>query len=314
VKPNTGNTWDKQSPYDRFNDFIAPNADRKGILLKQIEALKLNSAAINVAGNDHIFIFPPGQRSLRGSGGAFPFKGEAPYLLCAHYDRVAGSPGANDNSIAVFHLLKAAIILSQRGIHSASSGSAYRWIVVFTDKEEIGAGEHFEDQGSYSLAEKLKSWGLEKARVFNFDVCGCGGVLLFSTTTDLLLQDINKPNIQKVRGDISLVRNHALETANLLRLDRAILAPTPFSDDAGFLRAGMAAQTITTLPENEATQYEAFLRSRSDFARLLVSGQFTEKHRLPETWRSLNSNMDTPSRLTPEFFEQMVRFIVGICR
>jgi hypothetical protein len=313
VKTNTP-SWDKQIPYDRFNDFIAPNADRRAILLKQIDTLKLNAAAINIEGNEHIFIFPPGQRSHLQSGGSFPFKGEAPYLLSAHYDRVAGSPGANDNSIAVFHLLSAALALSQRGIHSASSGSAYRWIIVFTDKEEIGAGEHFENQGSYSMAEKLKSWGLEKARIFNFDVCGCGNVLLFSTTTDLILQESDKPNIQKVRSEISFLRNHALETANLLRLDRVILAPTPFSDDAGFLRAGLAAQTITTLPEEEASAFEAFLRGRSDFARLLISGKFTEKHRLPETWRSLNCNLDVPSRLTPQHFDQIVKFIVGICR
>jgi hypothetical protein len=30
------------------------------------------------------------------------------------------------------------------------------------------------------------------------------------------------------------------------------LPPTPFSDDAGFLRAGLAAQTITVLPAKEA--------------------------------------------------------------
>ena len=306
------NEWAKASPYDRYFDFISPNADRYAILLGHINALKLNSASIDVAGNRHIFIFPPGQKSLRQSGGIFPFNKLSPFLFCAHYDRVPGSPGANDNSIAVFHLLNTALILAKRGID--------KWIMVFTDKEELQAGESLENQGSFSMGEKLKSWGLEKAKIFNFDACGSGGVFIFSTTTDLILKTSNlekiRPNIRKVSKNIASLRDHALETAQFLRLDRVLLAPTPFSDDVGFLRAGLAAQTVTMLPVNEADQYEALLRSRPDFGNLIISGEIkkpSEYRGLPETWRSLNNAQDTPSRLTPQYFQTVVNFMVELC-
>ncbi|MDR0487366.1 MAG: M28 family peptidase [Treponema sp.] len=307
MKPVQESGWSRQSPYDRFSDFIAPDADRYQVLLECIETLKLNSVVISVAGNRHFFIFPPGQKSPRSSG-AFPFRGMSPFMLAAHYDRVDGSPGANDNSIAVFHLLRAASILSGQGTDA--------WIIVFTDKEELKSGESFEAQGSFTLAEKLRKWGLQKVRIYNFDVCGCGNTFLFSTTTDLLLKDSERPNIRKVQKSVRLLRDHALETARSLRFANVLLVPTPFSDDMGFLRAGFAAQTITLLPANEAGAYETLLRVRPEFGQLIISGRIkdpVEHRRLPETWLSLNSAQDTPSRLTPEFFERVVNFAVKLC-
>jgi hypothetical protein len=284
-------------------------AKRYDILLKCITNLNLTPTVIQVAGNSHIFIFPPGKKSIRSSKGVFPFRGESPFMLTAHYDRVPESPGANDNSIAVFHLLRTAAILAKRALSN--------WIIVFTDKEELIEGETFEDQGSFTLAEKLKDWGMEKSRIFNFDACGCGNAFIFSTTTDHILKNSSSPNAVKVRENIAHLRDHALKTANLLQVQKALLAPTPFSDDAGFLRGGIAAQTITILPLEEANQYEALLRDRSTFADMIISGAIKdaqERRRLPQTWRSLNTGSDTPSRLTPEFFEQVVQFAVELCR
>ncbi|MCL2184959.1 MAG: M28 family metallopeptidase [Treponema sp.] len=304
---NNISDWSKNPPYDLYFDFIAENADRYAILLKCIETQKLNSTVIPVEGNRHIFIFPQGQKNLRETNGIFPFSGGNPFLLCAHYDRVQGSPGANDNSIAVFQLINAAMIFGQKRIGN--------WMIVFTDKEEITAGESLEAQGSYSLAEKLRLWGLEKARIFNFDVCGAGNVFVFSTITEDILKHSELASISKVRNSFLQLRDHALVTANKLRMDNIMLAPTPFSDDVGFLRAGLAAQTITLLPEEEAKKYEALLRTRPDFADLIISGKIKEQNEyrnLPETWRSLNNASDVPSRLTPQFFELTVKFAVGL--
>jgi hypothetical protein len=301
--------WARQSPYKRYFDFIAPKADRCRILQESIESLGLRSTVILAAGNRHIFLLPPGLRPPRTPGDVFPFKGQNPFMLVAHYDRAKGSPGANDNSIAVFHLLRAATLLAQK--------SMYQWIVVFTDKEEITAGQSFEEQGSYTLAVKIKQWGLEKARIFIFDSCGTGGTFILSTTTDHILQKSDKPSIRTVKEAAGSLRNHALETTHLLRLPEVLLAPTPFSDDVGFLRAGIAAQTITMLPAEEAARYESLLRSRPDFTDLLISGGIqtpTERRNLPETWRNLNSASDVPARLTPQFFDQVVRFAVELCR
>jgi hypothetical protein len=309
MKPIDETDWQKQSPYDRFSYFIALKVDRYKTLLATIEKLGLNSTVITISGNKHIFIFPPSLKSLRSTGGVFPFAGQDPIILSAHYDRVEGSPGANDNSIAVFHLLRAAQILAQRNIE--------KWIIIFTDKEELSPGESFEIQGSFTLAQKLKTWGLEKAKIYNFDACGCGDTFIFSTITDSVLKKGSSPNIIKVKSEIQNLRNHALKTAGDLRLDKILLAPTPFCDDMGFLRAGYAAQTITVLPSNEAAQFEEVLRKYPEFANLMVSGEIKtspERRNLPITWKNMNNAGDTISRLTPQFFEQVVSFAVELCR
>ena len=180
------NDWTKQSPYDRFLYFIAPKADRYNALTSTINKLRLNSLVININDNRHIFIFPPKQKHKRPEDAVLPFIGQDPYMFVAHYDRVEDSPGANDNSIAVFHLLRVALTLGKSGKNN--------WMIVFTDKEELVSGEGFESQGSFSMAQKLKSWGLEKVKIFNFDACGTGDTFVFSTITNLVLANNDGPN------------------------------------------------------------------------------------------------------------------------
>jgi len=307
MKQNENADWNKHSPYDRFAYFIASKVDRYKTLLTTIEKLSLNSFVISIGDNRHIFILPPDKKLPRLKGDLFPFAGESPYIFVAHYDRVAGSPGANDNSIAVFHLLNIANTLIKRGIS--------QWIILFTDKEELKAGESFEKQGSFALGQKLKSWGLEKAKIFNFDSCGTGDTFIISTITDIILGDSDNPNITKLKDNIRLLRNHVLETAHNLRLEKVLLAPIPVCDDIGFLRAGLASQTITMLPNAEALQYGEILRKYPEFSKLLISGEIKtspERRHLPTTWRNLNTPADTPDRLTPQYFEQIINYIIAL--
>jgi hypothetical protein len=306
--PIDKSNWKKQSPYDSFDSFIALKTDRYKSMLLTIEKAGLNTSVISIAGNKHLFIFPNGQR-IRSAGNTFPFAGQSPYVLVAHYDRVEGSPGANDNSIAVFHLLRAAMIFAEQNINN--------WIIIFTDKEELVSGENFEAQGSFTLAQKLKTWGLEKARIFNFDACGTGNAFILSTITDTILGNNDRPNINKLKENIRVLRNRALETVNKLRFEKVLLAPTPFCDDMGFLRAGFVAQTITLLPEEEASQLEDVLRRHPEFSNLLVSGEIKKTNSiqfLPKTWKNLNTPADTLALLTPQFFEQTINFIVELCK
>ena len=309
MKTVNENDWLKQSPYDRFMYFIAPKVDRYKTLLATVEKLGLNSMVIAVEGNKHIFIFPPGLKFKRPEGSVFPFMGQDPYMFVAHYDRVDGSPGANDNSIAVFHLLRAAITLPQLGLN--------KWIIVFTDKEELSSGENFDVQGSFSLAQKLKSWGLEKVKIFNFDACGTGDTFVFSTITDIVLGNNESPNVLKLKQEITGLRKKVFEAAHNLRFDKFLAAPTPFCDDMGFLRAGLAAQTVTMLPSDEASQYEEILRKNPDFPKLIISGEIKKpnmrKH-LPATWRNMNTPADNIQRLTPQYFDQVLKFIQELCQ
>jgi len=301
--------WTAQSPYDRFSDFIAPDADRFEVLLDHIQSLKLNSLVLSIDGNRHFFIFPAGINLKLSPGSAFPFRGEDPVVLTAHYDRVEGSSGANDNSVAVLMLLKVAMNLGKM--------DANKWIVVFTDKEELCRGEGIQEQGSYSLARKLCRIGLENAKLFNFDACGTGETLVFSSTADYLLARNKKLNLQKTATRMKLLREKAFLVADKLQMSQVFSLPTPFSDDAGFLQGGMPAQTITVLPSAEAVPLASLVRNRTDFADAIISGgggNPADRALIPETWRCINGPQDTPMRLTPRNYERVVRFAVELCR
>jgi len=301
--------WTEQSPYDRFFDFIAPDADRFAVLLDHIQSLKLNSLVFSIDGNRHFFIFPTGINLKLSPGTAFPFRGEGPAVLTAHYDRVEGSPGANDNSVAVLMLLKAAMNLDKIG--------ARKWIVIFTDKEELSRGEGIHKQGSYSLARKLCRIGLENAQLFNFDACGTGETLVFSSTADYLLARNKKLNLKKTAARMKLLREKAFLVADKLQMSQVFSLPTPFSDDAGFLQGGMPAQTITVLPSTEAIPLASLTRNRTNFVDAIISGGTrnpADRVLIPETWRCINGPQDTPARLTPRNYERVVRFAVELCR
>jgi hypothetical protein len=301
--------WAKESPYERFFDFIAPQADRFTILSEHIEKLGLNSVVIPIEGNRHFFIFPKGKNIKPSTGGSFPFRKQSPVILTAHYDRVPGSPGANDNSAAVFQLLKTALRLDEQNVDN--------WIIIFTDKEELQNGEGIQKQGSFSLAKKLRGMGLTNARIFNFDACGSGDTFVFSSTVDYLLKKNKRSEFLRARQTISSLREKALNTARFLRFNKILLAPTPFSDDAGFLQGGIPVQTITMLPAHEVKPFKLLLADKPDFAGLLISGSMNNsavRDFIPETWRRLNGPEDTHLRLTPEYYERVVRFAAELCR
>jgi hypothetical protein len=291
-------------PYHRFKDFIAPAADRFAILSSLMDELDLGFSVLTIAGLRHFLLFP----RPRPSPGPI-FRGPPPVIPVAHYDRVPDSPGANDNSAAVFLLLETAVRLREEGVQN--------WRIIFTDKEELGIGEGVTDQGSYSLALGLRDTELRDGRFYIFDACGAGDTLIISTTADHLMKNEEGPGIERTRLLVQQLRNAALETARNLLMDRVLLLRTPFSDDAGFLRAGVAAQTITVLPSQEAARFSALLRKQPDLADMLINRDLPyDRYRtyIPGTWRSLNSPGDSPLRLTPEHFKRVVRFALALCR
>jgi len=286
--------------WERFSEFIAPEADRFTILDEIIVKIGLKYSVIPVAGNRHFIIKPQLNENQNRSKRT---------VLTAHYDRSPGSPGANDNSAAVFILLETAVKLIEEKTDN--------WMVIFTDKEELGEGEGIKDQGAYTLAAAMKDNGTENTRIFNFDACGTGDTLIISTTVDYLLKNENNPINEKIRANIKELQQNALEAARVLNKVKVLLAPTPFSDDAGLLMAGLAAQTITMLPSDECRTLVSELRKDPDLAGALVnleSRNVRDRRTIPETWRILNSPGDGYIRLTPRNFMIGSRFILSQCR
>jgi hypothetical protein len=292
----------ENAPYHRFQDFLALGADRFGILASLLEEMEFGFSAIVLGKLRHFFVLPH-----RGQG--FP-RGKRPsVVLAAHYDRVEGSPGANDNSAAVFMLLEAAAKLREADLRN--------WLIIFTDKEELGPGESIREQGAYTLARGLRETALKESRFYIFDACGVGDTLIISTMADHLMKDENGQGTVRTRRMVKTLRDGALKTARTLMMDRVLLAPTPFSDDAGFLRAGLAAQTITVLPAEEAAQLASTLRNKPECIDALISREAQDSRTrflLPETWRSLNGPADSAHRLTPQNYNRVVKFACELCR
>ena len=284
-------------PWRRFKEFLSLNANRFLILKELLEEAALEYSVLEIAGNRHLVIAPPPPEE--------EYLRRPPIILVAHYDRAPGSPGANDNSAAAFILLETAIKLKK--------DNEKNWIIIFTDKEELKPGESIQAQGSYTLAAGLRNVKMEKAKIFCFDACGAGDTLIISTTLEYLLK--KEGGGEKIRESIIELRNIALNTARNLGMAKVLLAPIPFSDDAGFFRAGLAAQTFTTLPSSECIQLVSELRRNQEFAEVLINAESRKSGRskyIPETWRYLNTASDSYLRLTPQYFRTWVRFAEGL--
>ena len=281
-------------------DFISPEADRSTILKEILKEAGLEYKITEIAGCRHFIVTPPHEQ-LKSIGR------NPPTILVAHYDRAEGSPGANDNSSGVFILIETAMKLIKK--HKTG------WLVIFTDREELKPGEKIQSQGAYALAEGLKNLKMEKTKIFSFDSCGTGDTLVISTTLESLLK--NEAGADKFRDSILELRKFTLDTARSLNMAKVLLAPVPFSDDAGFFRAGLIAQTVTVLPSKECIQLVSDLRKNPEFAEFLVSAEMRQANRslssIPETWRALNSPVDNHTRLTPEHFGTVVKFAEALC-
>ncbi|MDR0402932.1 MAG: Zn-dependent exopeptidase M28 [Treponema sp.] len=292
----------RKAPYTRFMEFIAPDADRRSLLCSVLEESGLDFTELVLGKNRHIVVFP---RKRAFSAVAFT----------AHYDRAEGSSGANDNSAAVFMLLDAA--LGFRG--AAERGEGPSPVIFFTDNEELKTGETLEDQGAYALALYLKENGFD-GRIFIFDACGSGDTLIVSTAADTLLRNVRDSRAAAFRGKVRELRAEALEAARNAGIEKTLLLPAPFSDDAGFFRAGLCAQTITVLPSGEAAAFSALVRGQSGghgAARSLLSDAVprpADRRLIPETWRNLNGPGDSHIRLTTEHWKKVVAFAGALGR
>ena len=283
--PNSFNVLSSQ-----FEEFIAPDADRFEILCSLIEEKKFPYTVLELSGKRHIVL------------GTVP-----DIILTAHYDRTANSPGANDNSVSVFMMLET---FSRFGSTSTEDGP----LIIFTDGEELSSGGSLKDQGAYSLALYLAGKGLGCSKVFIFDACGVGDSLVISTAAEELLK--NTDDSSRFLHKMQTLRTMALEAARKAHLEKVFLIPAPFSDDAGFFRAGIAAQTITVLPQGEAAAFAALSRTCPEAAERLFSSASPppgDRRLIPETWRSLNGAGDSPLRLTPEHHDKVVRFALSLC-
>lgn len=201
----------------------------------------------------------------------------------AHYDRVAGSPGALDNSCACLQLVEFAA-------RKTASSRELPCLIAFTDAEEAPGSGDASTQGAYALARKLKAAAGdgEALAAIVLDVTGRGGRLLLSTSPAALLARTGLSLSSAATGHSSLV-GLAKRAAAAAGIGSPLEAALPWSDDLGLTLGGLPALALSLLPEEEALMLAAGKR--------------------PPLWDILHTEADSPGLAEEGAFALMSAFL-----
>ena len=311
------------SPF--FSAFLEPAADRRAFITERLAAQGIPYRTVTLQDKTHIVI------TYRQSAYNPRFKMKT---LIAHYDRAAGSPGANDNSAACVQLLLfAKTLLHKRDAHNIR--------IIFTDGEEAGI-EGIKNQGAYRLGQGLRALSMQRDDIFVFDMCGSGDTLILSES-GIYGRDNRKT------AALTALHRRCCVYADAACRGRWLSLPTAYSDNAGLISAGLTAQVITVLPRAEA---ELLMRYMPHSAGTPLSGNvhsagchrsaaaeisanesaaqalqrciITNAHVppdsplaaiIPQTWQRMHSPQDSHETLTPQAFvliDKMLRYLAVV--
>ncbi len=290
---------------DIFNDYIAPNADRAGILQQYLSDLGVKSVRTPMEGKQHILV----QFDSSFYNPQFKIK-----TVVAHYDRVPNSPGANDNSAADFQIASwAGELQKYNTFHNVR--------IFFTDGEELGWNTGVNEQGAYGIANVFRRLGIMNDDVYVFDSCGRGEVPVLAKT-------ILPPNLPS--SFVNSFNSLYERSQELLRRScpgRWMSLPVPYSDNASFLACGIPAVAITMLPADEASLYARELVRTKNLSDKVMNRESTKKdrldgkdvdfaykERLPLTWRMFHTDRDNIASLTPESFRIMRNILTTLAQ
>ncbi|HEQ72262.1 MAG TPA: M28 family peptidase [Spirochaetia bacterium] len=271
--------------------FTAPDCDRFGYLVDLCRQSGLSAQPVTLARNRFLMVRSPEAASLR-----------LEKLFTAHYDRAAGSPGANDNSAAVL-----ALLFFFRAHYRA--GASMNATLLFTDQEEVPAAASPTGQGTFQLGKRLRATADTQFVSFHFDMCGRGDTLIISQAGERLLE-------RRRRSRTALYRNmQTLKTAVMDGLadgyrGRVLSLPTPFSDNLGFLLQGIPSLQLTMLPAGEAYAYQRKFNQLSEKLSGTTTASPEEKTHIrrqfreiqPATWKLRHTADDTVASLEPRSF------------
>lgn len=258
-----------------FAGFCALPVDRPAWLAEYLKQQGIEVRSLVTGRHHHLLVGP-----------ALPARGRIKFLV-AHHDRVAGTPGANDNSASVWHLADFAADLTKRAARTPWPADLR---LIFTDGEELAGIRGYEEQGSYALGLTLRQKpGLEGFFTV-LDMTGIGDTFVLGRAGEGLLH--KSPTL--VAEHPGLDQRFAFNRLHSRRILTACGQPqveieTPFSDDLGFLMAGLPAVQISLLPFKEAQRFRE-------------ARQATDHPAFPPAWQTMHSPDDTPDKLWPASF------------
>ena len=297
---------DFKSTFDSvsFQKYIAQDCDRLSFLQNYLRLKGVASSAINLGGKKHLYV----QFPSTAYNPAFKIK-----TVISHYDRVPGSPGANDNSFANF-------VLADFAADLYKSRLAHNIRIFFTDGEELGEAG-VSSQGAFALADFFNRLGIGNDDVYVFDACGRGDVAILARAgLDA------KVSGQFKKRFMSLYER----TQNILRQampNSWMTLPVPYSDNAGFLACGIPAVAITFLPKEEVSFYYLNLMTDVNLEKAVMNckidskpgekidlsiQRFKYQEKMPLTWRLFHTEYDNFLSLTQESYSLMRKILAAI--
>lgn len=241
-----------------FLDFIKPDCNRLNFIQNFLKQNDVETAVIPLDGKKHIYVkFPQNQYNP-----LFNIK-----TVVAHYDRFENSPGANDNSAAVYMLMLWAVKLSrQYDFHNVR--------LIFTDGEEA-CPDGVTSQGAFAIASLFKKLGI-KDDIFVFDCMGCGDVSVLCENK--IPQKAGNAFIKK----LTALENKAQRIIRTAGNGKWFCLPCNYSDNASFIAQGIPAVAITVLPSSEVSD--------------------VLKNQTPKTWKNLHTKNDNIENLWESSF------------
>ena len=279
-----------------FSAFLEPAADRRAFITERLAAQGIPYRTVTLQDKTHIVI------TYRQSAYNPRFKMKT---LIAHYDRAAGTQGANDNSAACIQLLLFAEMLLQKQ-------DAHNIRIIFTDGEEAGA-DGIKNQGAYRLGQGLRALSMQQDDIFVFDMCGSGDTLILSES------GIYGRDTRKTAALTALHRRCRIYADAACR-GRWLSLPTAYSDNAGLISAGLTAQVITVLPRAEAELLMRYMPRSEALQRCIITNAHVPPDSplaavIPQTWQRMHTPQDSLETLTPQAFilvDKMLRYLAGV--
>jgi hypothetical protein len=292
--------------------FLAPDLDRASFIAAWLRANGVPSREVSLAGKRHLVVRFPGE----DYDPRFRMK-----TLVAHYDRAPGTSGANDNSAACFQLMAFAKRLSDRAWLAERGITTHNVRIFFTDGEEAAGTKGIAGQGAYALGEGFRKLKMTGDDLFVLDACGRGDTLILSTA------EVNRKG--PVGDRLRDLHERSAELARESAPGAWLSLDTPYSDNAGFIAAGIASQVITVLPRVEAekllraqTEANADEKRRQALHALIVANRTRSRSprnadealcdAIPETWRLMHTALDDAASLTAAAFRLMENLLAAL--
>ncbi len=285
-----------------FEEYIEPGCDRLAFLQNYLAQRGVETSIVPIGDRKHLYVIFPST----SYNPLFKIK-----TLLTHYDRVSGSPGANDNSAANFQIADFAVRLQR----ASEKGAAHNMRIFFTDGEELGENG-VSQQGAFGLAELFRKLGITKDDVYVFDSCGRGEVAVLAQAGLSVAGSRGASAFKK--QFFSLFER----TQSLLRTacpSSWMTLPVPYSDNAGFLACGIPAVAITLLPKEEATEYLRNLMADKNLEKEVMNCHMTDdperlprfkyEEKMPVTWRLFHTAFDNLLSLTPSSWDVMRKIL-----